>query len=112
MTQQDTKVLSRFLTTTEDITELTVFFTQARPTLKSRVNNRFTDTFCKILIFLLSWLPFYLSLLLTDFFLLIPMPLSALYKGSYFSSDRLSCPFSSTINRHILYWNRCSALKF
>lgn len=40
------------------------------------------------------------------------MPLSAPFKGSYFSSDSLSCPFSPTINRHILYWNRCSALKF
>lgn len=105
MTQQDTKAPSRFLTPTKDITELRVFFTQARPTLKSRVNNRVTDTFCKI--FLLSWFAFYLSLLLIDF-----MPLSAPFKGSYFSSDRLSCPFSSTINRHILYWNRCSALKF
>lgn len=58
MTQQDTKAPSRFLTPTKDITELRVFFTQARPTSKSRVNNRFTDTFCEnIFAFLVCFLP-------------------------------------------------------
>lgn len=68
MTQLDTKAPSRFLTPTKDITELRVFFTQARPTLKSRVNNRFIDKVFKILVFLLSWFAFYLYLLLIDFF--------------------------------------------
>lgn len=90
MTQLDTKAPHRFLTPTKDITELRVFFTQARPTSKSRVNNRFTGMLCKILIFLLSWFAFYLYLLLIDFFHSSPCPYQHLLNVPI--SVQIACP--------------------